>query len=105
MNQLAQDLRAAKALIDTPEKWTKGKLIRRDENDQICAMCSIGAIYVATQETLNARHYAAKAAFREAAGCVEGLSISYWNDAPERTHAEVMAAFDRAIEKAEASHA
>jgi hypothetical protein len=28
---------------------------------------------------------------------IGNLSIPGWNDAPERTHAEVLAAFDRAI--------
>lgn len=34
---------------------------------------------------------------------VGGVPIGRWNDAPERTHAEVLAAFDRAIELAEAT--
>ena len=100
--QLVADLKAAKALIDTPEKWTKGRLRLRDKYGKVCAMCSIGAIYTAAEELLGPRHDAARDAFRAATGCLPFDSVPEWNDAPERTHAEVMAAFDKAIASAEA---
>lgn len=35
---------------------------------------------------------------RDGAGLSDKMNIPRWNDAPERTHAEVLAAFDKAIE-------
>jgi hypothetical protein len=42
------------------------------------------------------------AALGKAVGCTHSYEIARWNDAPERTQAEVLAAFDKAIELAEA---
>lgn len=88
----ADVLRAAKALIDMEEKWIKG--IMRDGD----ARCAVGAILLAAP-TMGGYVATAKM-FALAAGAEPGR-IAFWNDAPERTHAEVMAAFDRAIQLAE----
>lgn len=102
MNQLADDLRAAKALVDTPEKWLQGRYAADENGDPRCVneldavrFCALGAIYKAAVGAGSDYHLA-----RDAFYDVAGEIVSEWNDAPARTHAEVMAAFDAAIAKA-----
>ena len=105
MNQLAQDLRAAKALIDTPEKWTK-RVFARDssgfgtpyDGGQAVCFCSAGAIFRTVGDDPT-RERAAMNALAIAMGG-DRPSIAAFNDTSE--HAEVMAAFDKAIAAAEA---
>ena len=88
------DLIAAKALIDTPDKWGKGDQVSSQENVN-CAMLAIvacnddGAIW----DAINILKGQIPA---DCAGC-DSASLSTYNDAPETTHADVMAWFDRAI--------
>ena len=112
----------ARALINTPERWVKGR--------KPGCWCAVDAIIVATYYARPHQERAlqpllgielkvpdtweAMALMRampslpasvacnaalEALKCAigNGHEIVSWNDAPERTHAEVMAAFDRAI--------
>lgn len=76
---------AARALIDTPEKWVKGR-----KYGCWCARDAIIAVAPDEPRSTNS----ALATLKRAIG---RPGIVSWNDAPERTHAEVMAAFDRAI--------
>jgi len=80
-----------------------------DENDEevttsdstACKFCVYGAIFAASQR-LGYAPYSQRAvdAFSQAMfGNVSGL-IAGWNDAPERTQADVVAAFDKAIAEA-----
>lgn len=93
---------AARELISVPERWTQGKYWR-DKNGEylpgdstpIC-WCAWGAVrhcgdYPNIQLALS---------FLIRAANVGG--IADWNDAACRTHAEVLAAFDKAIELARA---
>lgn len=92
----------ARKLIDTPEKWTQGALARKkaghvsdiDGKGAVC-FCALGAIIKAS----GALDTDAYNIFRRV---IDG-SISTFNDDPPRTHAEVLAAFDAAISKAEAT--
>ena len=98
---LTSDLIAAKALIDTPEKWRKG-----DYGSLGNCMCALGACRAAiygTTEHLRGRYWRG-----DENGLAEALraalpdpwsfsGVSDFNDAPETTHADVMALFDRAI--------
>jgi hypothetical protein len=97
MTDISNKLREARALIE--RGWCQraygrdadGCSVYEDNPSAIC-WCASGAI--------NAKaDYAARRVFGEAIGtdCIPG-----WNDAPERTQAEVLAAFDKAIELAEA---
>jgi hypothetical protein len=93
---------AAKARIDSPEKWCKGVSWRTKSGDVTeCSeiaysCCGYGAITAVLSEDNRASmpHIQANTTLELAIG---GQLFSRWNDAPERTHAEVMAAFDRAI--------
>lgn len=91
------ELRAARALIDSPEKWTQGAFARRADSEHACSIRDVGATrFCAAGAVVRAGGGGdATAALREATGHFGGLYA--WNDAPERTHAEVLAVFDRAI--------
>ena len=101
----ADILRAAKARIATPERWTRGTMARDEDgngvasvSDHACAWCSLGAMEAEAGASTRARVYAIRALNR----AIDNKPIDDWNDAPGRTHAEVLAAFDRAIAIAEA---
>lgn len=90
----------ARALIDKPEAWTKGALARastgrraREDGPGAVCWCVSGAIICANGGQY---HRGAFRAFEASLGPNRPV-IPHWNDAPERTHAEVLAAFDRAI--------
>lgn len=113
MSQLAQDLRAAKALIDTPEKWTKGAFARAPDgkrthatSDSATSRCMAGACICASLIQVSMNHdrraNAMLLALEDVVGpCVTDHDpVTGFNDSPQRTHAEIMAAFDKAIAKA-----
>ena len=95
-NETADVLRRAKAMIDRPEKWCQGALL----NDG-GAMCMLGAINMAVSG--DADLFGGQDAKMALYAAVGNHPTSVWNNAPERTHAEVMAAFDKAIALAESS--
>lgn len=88
---LRDDLIAAKALIDTPDKWCKGRMYSRDGR-----MCAFGALYCGFRS--RDEDYVDALMLLNAQSPKGRLSA--FNDAPETTHADIMALFDRAIEAA-----
>lgn len=93
---------AAQAKIEAPERWVKGKFASLadgrkcyPDNERAVCFCAEGAVFA------SGARWAAKAKalrfLRDVAVGDEFTSIPDWNDAPDRTHAEVLAAFDRAI--------
>lgn len=103
--QAARQLRAAKSRIITPETWNQG-CAAVDRSGEECfawskrahRRCTWGAIAADENNTAAAFRY-----FRAANPDIDRFAD--WNDHPERTHDEVMAAFDRAIAFAEAEAA
>lgn len=97
---LANDLRAAKALISDPKNWCKGHY---HDRGRFCAFGACRAAVRAAHPDLTAEDTAYRA-FRVGQRLQEvtGKWPTNWNDEKTTTHADVMAAFDRAIEKAEA---
>lgn len=92
-------LRAAKALIATPETWADGNTARIT-GPKYCAGMAIGfALSSPRRDVLPLRC----SVFRYFGYGPSMSDIGQWNDAPERTHSDVMAAFDRAIALAEAN--
>lgn len=89
----AEHLRAARALIDTPERWAQHAYNVQNPDGTRC-YCMLGAL-----DQVKLDHNETCAFLYAAIGMI---SIALWNDAPNRTHNEVMAAFDRAIALAEA---
>jgi len=94
---VAAKLDEARALIE--RGWTQGDFARDGEGnpariDRYAAcFCAVGALVAVDAEP------EATPFLRDALGV---CSISFWNDAPERTHAEVVEAFRRAAELARA---
>lgn len=83
-------LKTARAKIEKRGAWVQG--YPRDDGEN----CSITAMY--RQTTFDSSREKAVYFLREAIGV---HSVVEWNDAPNRTHAEVVDAFTRAIALAE----
>lgn len=109
---LRDDLIAAKALIDTPEKWGRGfssfydaeRLVRQGKPLCVAGACSV----ITANDALPGRYGAVHRALTKQvpadfvarlSSSPEGALPSY-NDDPRTTHADIMALFDRAIEAA-----
>jgi hypothetical protein len=96
-------LRRARKLISQPERWTRahfardarGRGLTPNNADAVC-FCAVGAIQRASgslaYDTPEIR----------ALGYRLGSAIPHWNDHPRRTHAQVLARFDRTIARLEA---
>lgn len=102
-------LRKARALIATPDKWTQGAFARNangyrvDEKNalDVVSRCASGAIKAACRSHHDAGGVLAAVSLKEVVmkhAATNRKIMSVWNDEPERTHAEVLQAFDRAIE-------
>lgn len=112
---LRDDLIAAKALIDTPEKLGKGMRSffdapeRVDRGLPVCAAGACAAVVGSTSggERYSRMHLALVGALPPGVKWPEeespGAALPYFNDDPDTTHADIMALFDRAIASAESS--
>jgi hypothetical protein len=95
----------ARALIERPEKWTKGVFARTHE-DRVCSnhtvnatkFCMGGAVRQ-VGKLYDDTHGEAVKVIMSAMNDVrtEERYVTSWNDAPEREHWEVLKMFDRAI--------
>ena len=108
-----QTLREARALIEAPERWTRGELAR-DKNGDFCAPRSANAVCWCSEGAMK-KVGRTVAAWRLLESAVPNRNITRFNDgtyknkplgkqprpAPVR-HRKVLAAFDKAIELAEA---
>jgi hypothetical protein len=90
---IRDNLIAARALIDTPEKWHKGSM---RHNGCLCAM---GAVADALRATGYNGWIRDTYEFRELKRALpSGIGdVPVFNDLPTTTHADVLALFDRAI--------
>lgn len=100
---LKDNLIAARALIDTPEKWTRhtyarnehGLDVNENSNSAVC-FCIMGALNKATGDQAGAlpltQHLAVNLP-------TKFDRIPAFNDDPTTTHADVLALFDRTIEQ------
>ncbi|NEI71008.1 hypothetical protein GR212_15625 [Rhizobium lusitanum] len=104
--EIAERLVKAKAIIANPRDWGKGE-------DRDCA-CALDALRVGIDETDNEQDVMRAAGLLR--DCLPfsfkadpnnwNTPVAQFNDAPETTHADIMALYDRAIAKAEGrSHA
>lgn len=92
---LVEQLEAAKERISDPRLWLKFDDILELEHG--VAMCAMMAFNSADRD---AEEY-----FHQFISRTTGIRwIVEWNDMPERTHAEVMAAFDACIAEAKKEH-
>lgn len=103
-------LRGAQALLEIPERWTQGAFARTasgviagpEDDDAVC-FCPLAAITRAAEGDATARRAAEKALALVIerpplpSFCRQIPTVIVWNDQVERTHDDVIAAFDRAI--------
>jgi len=95
----------ARGLISDPAKWTKGAFARTRE-DRVCGVRTVGAVKFcmsgamgqigSLHDDLHAEAIKVVMEAMDAQGTDQRF-VSNWNDAPERTHEEVLAMFDKAI--------
>lgn len=87
-------LRQARARIERPELWCKMTPITATYPDgATCAMLAIWDLEVDSELRLHLQDMVRNVIPERQ----RKQGMFTWNDAPERTHAEVLAAFDRAI--------
>lgn len=97
-----EDLIAAKALIDAPEKWKKSR--GEDGPGTPCCMAvAVSRVHGLGTPAGNAALEALRDALPRGAGSgwFRASALGTYNDAPETTHADIMAVFDRAINSLE----
>ena len=92
-------LTKARALIADPKHWTQNCSARNqqgvavysrdDEAFSYCMMAATHKVATGPGKIVESQLYLRKA--------INSSSLSAFNDAPERTHAQVLAAFDKAI--------
>lgn len=106
MKQVVEDLKKARALVDTPEKWCKGTGARNAAENPVSVLSPeavsrslVGAYGAVCGFGGNEREFNVICALLSV--LEDGSPLYLWNDAPERTHAEVMSAFDAAIKREE----
>lgn len=103
MNTL-QILIEARKLIEKPERWIQhdyardadGGEVTPDDSDATC-FCMLGAL---ARSAHAMEHEAHRLPAALVLSTTVGGRVHHWNDDPDRTHAEVLAAFDRAIARA-----
>jgi hypothetical protein len=98
-------LKKAKALIDTPSKWTTGAWAKNaagthvmPENPGSVCFCTTGAMF-RIEHDLNLHDVTLNKAVEYVKGAMNTRHIPDFNDS--HTHAEVMAAWENAISTAE----
>lgn len=97
-------LRRGRKLISDPRGWTKGQFVKPNwETPSGLSFCALGA--VGLRDAPYARSGGPEAVIvRALMAAIDSKSephtrrIADWNDAKKRTHAEVVAAFDKAID-------
>lgn len=107
MTQLLDDLKAVRELLSVPERWTKDSMARAADGKDIdyasrkarCWCLYGAATKVTNHELIRGRDL--RDVIRNHIGG-PGVTIMTWNDAPGRTHADVLALLDRAIAAEEA---
>ncbi len=102
----ADVLRKARALIERPGIWAKGTDPTPVSPNCVCAQTAISrsAADLPTEAGKQATQFLLRVIDTLATPDISASDLGRiwrWNDAPERTHAEVLAAFDRAIALAE----
>lgn len=96
MSQLKQDLIAVRELLSDPNRWCQRSM--ECNRKGVIAYCLTGAMSQIGIDDIFGyeRRRAMNVAFKKHNGL--DYTIPFWNDAPERTHAEVIAALDVTIQ-------
>ena len=113
-SEIKSTLTAARALIATPDKWTQGANEKdaagndlENSNDaDVASRCAVGAVLGVYDENIRLglmSELGSKSILDCLRHAVERhtgkaqFSVADWNDAPARTHADIMQGFDWAI--------
>jgi len=103
---MLRTLKGAREILSTPETWTTETGARDKDGAKVgfdmpsaCKWCLWGALCMATGRMLNDVIDDDMQLF-EILGFQYGTDIFAWNDAQDRTHAEVLARLDDAIARA-----
>jgi len=86
---------SARELIADPRAWIQDAYSYFSHHKQIECYCGFGALHAVSLSTICESD--ARRRLNAVTACGDFIK---WQDAPHRTHAEVLAAFDRAIEAA-----
>lgn len=89
---------AAKASIDKPQKWCKHDY---QIGNRMCAVGAVRSAQYGDPQRAPGSRSAAHRALKKLAEAVHGRSVWQFNDSSKTRHADVMAAFDRAIASSE----
>lgn len=100
-------LTQARELLSDPKKWTKHAIARKNNGNFVAAdsekavcWCAMGAMHRfgnAWRTKVEKYFYTANE--------ISDYCVEDWNNAKERTHDDVLKAFDKAIELAKNDHA
>lgn len=101
MTKTSELLRAAKAKIEDPNRWTKGEYARDERGKPVNIASQEAVCWCVLGATGWSGNVADKMLERALFGMSAHCDIDVFNDASETTHADVMALFDRAIAMAE----
>jgi hypothetical protein len=95
-------LRAARKLIERPGSWCQKVRVCGEYGEHPTQYCSEAALDHAPGGGIDKNATVrARECFVEAVSLPAWWAVAEWNDQPNRTHPEVLAAFDRAIALAE----
>jgi hypothetical protein len=87
----------ARGLIETPEKWGQAPDVDGERRCLVTALLTVAGGGEPDTYRKARRCLAEATSVTDKEHDLWGYWIGRWNDAPERTHAEVLAALDRAI--------
>ena len=101
-------LKGVRELLTDPAHWTKGVTARNKRHQPVLALskgatcwCWVGATERVAGKHAETNDWRAISALADTLGVSRAFDITTWQDAPERTHAEVLDATDRTIARLE----
>ena len=89
-------LRLMRRMLARPEDWLKGGYI--DTGNKVCVIAALNRS-IGSDDTENTTAYRTLLSCAPDNGYQNYKRITRWNDAPERTHAHVVALLDKAIKR------
>ncbi len=95
-------LKKARELLSNPASWTQNVGARDISGQAVDVMRESAVCFCLAMALVRITAETCPDGFPEALGFEYWQDAHYWNDAPERTHAEVLQRFDEAIARLEA---
>lgn len=96
-------LKIARRRLRNPKRWHKGSYSRFNKNGKPVASCAFGHLQYDHIRTDVGIYWEAHGCLVRAVSIIADarnadFAVTEYNDAPERTHEEILALFDKAIE-------